>query len=181
MKKLSTNFETDKYGLHVRLVNETDATFILSLRTDERLGKYLHTTDNDVAKQVEWITNYKQREKEGIDYYFLYTLNGKPIGVNRIYDITSESGTAGSWICKQDTPFEYSVATLLILRDVLFDILELPLDTFDVRKGNTHVQKTHKMMGAKQIGETELDYLYTLTKKDYLSARTELIQMLNLK
>jgi len=42
------NFTTNKYGLHVRLVNEDDAEFIVKLRTNPLLSKHLHQTSQDV-------------------------------------------------------------------------------------------------------------------------------------
>ncbi len=180
MKTLSECFEHVAYGVHVRLVVEEDAPFILKLRTDEKLSRFLHSTDADIEKQVAWIRSYKERERQGLDYYFIYSVNGVPFGVNRIYDITEKQGTAGSWICRPGTDVEHSVASLLILRDILFETLELEFDVFDVRKGNKHVQRMHKMMGARQVGETELDYLYRLSKADYLLARKNVIELLNL-
>ncbi len=180
MNKLAEDFEYEAYGVQVRLVREEDAAFILELRTDESLSRYLHATDCDVEAQLEWLRAYKEREKQGLDYYFVYSAQGVPFGVNRIYDITERQGTAGSWICRPGTAMEHSVASLLILRDILFEQLGLEYDVFDVRKGNKHVQRMHKMMGASQTGETELDYLYSLSKADYLLARENIIELLNL-
>ena len=68
MIKLPSDFETDRYGLHVRLVREEDAEFIVKLRTDPKLGRYIHATDNNVEKQRKWIRDYKKRENDGIQY-----------------------------------------------------------------------------------------------------------------
>jgi hypothetical protein len=45
MTPLPSNFELDRYGLHVRLVREEDAEFILSLRTDPKLSRFIHPTE----------------------------------------------------------------------------------------------------------------------------------------
>ncbi len=66
------------------------------------------------------------------------------------------------------------------MRDILFESLGLEYDVFDVRKCNKQVQKLHKMLGAKLTGETEDDFLFRLSKSDYLTARNNLIEMLNL-
>ena len=65
----------NKYGIDVRFVEESDAEFILSLRTDPKLSRYLHATDNDVEKQRQWIRKYKEREAHGKEYYFMYIKN----------------------------------------------------------------------------------------------------------
>ena len=168
MNILSENFELERYGVKVRLATEQDAFFILSLRTDERLSRFLHKTDNDLVKQLEWMKAYKEREHKGEDYYFIYTND-------------DDCGTGGSWLCKPDTDVEASIATLLIMRDIMFDCIGLQNDLFDVRKGNSHVQKIHKMMGAKMIGETDLDYLFKLSKSDYQVSKEKILQLLNLK
>lgn len=181
MKKLPENFVLHRYGLEVRLVNEDDSDFILSLRTNEKLSRFIHSTDTDVRKQYQWMKDYKEREDKGEDYYFLYSVVGIPFGVNRIYDIGEDSGTGGSWLCKHGTEVEHSIATILVMRDIMFGQLQLQYDKFDVRKGNKKVQKLHLMMGAQKIGETELDYLYTLSKEDYNVERKNIIQLLNIE
>ena len=62
----------EKYGLKARLVEEQDAAFILSLRTDPKLSRFLHPTENDEEKQRAYIRGYKEREKQGKDYYFIF-------------------------------------------------------------------------------------------------------------
>ena len=87
MKRLPTDFEITKYGVHCRLVNENDASFIVKLRSDEKRSRYIHSTDNDVESQKQWIRDYKIREANGVEYYFIYEADGVPFGVNRIYDM----------------------------------------------------------------------------------------------
>ena len=87
MNKLNSNFKLEKYGLEVRFVEEKDAQFILGLRTDSRLGRYISETSLDVLQQVEWIRNYKLREERRKEYYFIYSYEGESVGVNRIYNI----------------------------------------------------------------------------------------------
>ena len=80
MTKLPENFELDRYGLHVRLVREEDAEFIVKLRTNERNARFIHATSPNIEHQQEWIRNYKEREINGVDYY-VYTLTD-PVTVN---------------------------------------------------------------------------------------------------
>lgn len=179
--KLDNTFKLNRYGIFARLADEKDSEFLLSLRTDEKLSRFLHATDNSLEKQRQWMRAYKKREMEGTDYYFIYSIGDTPFGANRIYDIKDNVGTGGSWICKRQTEPEYSVATLLIMRDIMFEVLGLEYDKFDVRKKNTHVQKLHILMGAKKIGETTLDDLFILNKKDYAENKRNIINILNLK
>lgn len=180
-KPLPKDFTYHKYGLDVRLATEQDTDFIMSLRTDKNLSKFIHKTDSDIQKHLQWFAKYKQREAEGRDYYFIYFKDNKPVGVNRIYNIHEYYGTIGSWLCAPDNDVEVSMATNLILDDILFEVLELDLTIFDVRKANKHVWKMHKSLGAKQVGESEIDYYFVIFKNDYLILRENMLSLLNLK
>lgn len=151
LKPLSQNFSLKKYGISVRLVNESDTDYILGLRTDKIRTRFIHQTSESRAKHLQWFANYKKREKEARDYYFIYEKDGKPIGVNRIYNIFEYYGTIGSWICNPDNPVEVSMATYFLMLDILFEVLDLDLTIFDVRIVNKHVWKLHESVGAKKL------------------------------
>lgn len=178
---LTEGFSMEKYGLKVRLATENDTDFIMSLRTDTELSKFIHKTDNDVQKHLEWFRKYKQRESEARDYYFIYFKDEKPVGLNRIYNIYEYYGTIGSWLCAPTNEVEVSMATHLFLHDIIFEVLGLDLTLFDVRKGNKHVWKLHKMTGAQKVGESDIDCYFVTTKADYLNRRESLLDILNLK
>ena len=48
---LPSTFEYHKYGVDARFVTECDASFILELRNNPRLARYIHSTDDDIVKQ----------------------------------------------------------------------------------------------------------------------------------
>lgn len=174
MKKLPSNFELDRYGIHVRLVQESDAEFVAALRSDERLGKYLHKSDGDVEKQRQWIAEYKKREADGLEYYFIFDKEGQPFGLNRIYNIdwTHLIFTSGSWVCKKEIPFELPLLTSVVTDEIAFDILGLIINVFDVRKENKSVVQFDKnVVGAIQYGETELDCLFISTPESRKQSR----------
>lgn len=173
---LPGNFELNRYGLHTRLVVEDDAEFIVQLRTNPVLGRFIHSTDNDVEKQKEWIRNYKEKEKAGREYYFIHYIEGAPFGLSRLYGIEEDHCTEGSWVCRPIDDFSKSVASLVVTREILFENLGLDYDIFDVRKENKKVQKIHKISGAINTGETELDYLYKLTRDAFYENRDWLIR-----
>lgn len=181
MKKLPEDFILDSLGLSVRLVNESDVDYILSLRTDKHLTRFIHQTDSNRDNQIEWVRNYKKREEEGREYYFIYFLDGKPVGLNRIYNIFEYYGTIGSWICNPGNEPEVSLATYVLMFDLMFDYIKLDITIFDVRKVNKHVWKLHKMLGALSVGESEIDYYFTLNKETYYNNRQNIINLFNLK
>lgn len=166
MVLLSEDFEMDKYGVHVRLVNEGDAEFITNLRSDSRLSRFIHASDGDVQKQVEWIREYKKREAAGLDYYFIFSRDGECYGLNRIYNIDWNhfTYTGGSWVIKSDTDVESSMLTIVIKDEIAVDVLGLLVNIYDVRKENTQVLNLHRnVLKAIQYGETDLDYLFMST------------------
>lgn len=180
MNKLPENFKVESLGLTVRLVNEGDVDYILSLRTNKFLTRFIHQTDDDRDAQIEWIRRYKQREAEGREYYFIYLLNGNPIGVNRIYNIFEYYGTIGSWICNPGNEAELSLKTYILMFDMMFEHIKLDITLFDVRKVNKHVWKLHKLLGAMSVGESDIDYYFTLDKATYYKNRETLISLYNL-
>lgn len=180
MKKLPSEFTIERLGLRVRLVNESDTDFILFLRTNKSLSRFLHQTEDNREKQIEWLRTYKQREQEGRDYYFIYFLKDRPVGVNRIYNIFEYYGTIGSWICDPDNDPEISLATYILMFDLLFEYLQLNLTVFDVRKENKQVWKLHERIGAHKIGESDIDYYYSIDKQTYYTYRSQFVTLLNI-
>ena len=181
LKPLPQSFSMEKYGLKVRLATEADTDYIMSLRTDKELTKFIHQTDDNVEKHLAWFKKYKQREAEARDYYFIYFKDDKPIGLNRIYNVFEYYGTIGSWLCSPDNEVEVSIATHLFLHDIIFEEMGLDFTVFDVRKGNKHVWKLHKQTGAQQVGESDIDYYFVTTKTEYLKRRDTLIDILSIK
>lgn len=181
MKKLPGSFQLNSLGLSVRLVNEDDADFILSLRTNAHLARFIHQTDENKDIQIEWIRQYKKREQEGREYYFIYSHNNHPVGLNRIYNIFEYYGTIGSWICSPENDTEISLATYILMFDLMFNHIKLDITIFDVRKENKHVWKLHKMLGAMIVGESDIDYYFTLNKATYYKNRENIVKIFNLE
>ena len=79
-------------NIRLRLAEENDAAFILSLRIDPNKNKYLSNVGADVDKQREWLRAYKQREQQGQEYYFVIEdAHGLCVGVVRMYDFQDHS------------------------------------------------------------------------------------------
>ncbi|GHT53294.1 hypothetical protein FACS189446_0310 [Bacteroidia bacterium] len=158
MKKLPENFTLERYGLQVRLVNEDDAEFIVALRTDPRLSRYIHGTSPSVEDQKQWIRNYKKREAQGLDYYFMFLVNDVRQGVARIYDITEDSFTQGSWVFSPDAVLGASVLGNIISSEVGFEFLDKKVAYSDARKDNN----THRYVQSfsPEIIKTDEDNIY---------------------
>lgn len=172
MKTLDENFLLEKYGLKVRLVNENDANFILSLRSDPNRTKYMLTLDNEIENQKKWIQEYKKREKDGLDYYFIYSnKTGEPIGLNRASHIDYSSRTAkvSSWIAVEGLKYE-PLIMILLGNEIVFKLIGVDETWGELHKSNNSAHKILKLFGykLKDIG-TEY-YRSSLQKDDFFNA-----------
>lgn len=167
MKKLPSNFNLDKYNLQVRFVQEEDAEFITKLRTDARLSRFIHQTDNDIEVQKKWIRSYKEREALGTDYYFMYLQNDERLGVNRLYDITENEFTGGSFVFKPKCPIECPIFATLISFDIAFNLLDKKVANGDIRLGNKKVIKFHKLLNVEFTTQDELNQYYVYSRDTF--------------
>lgn len=179
---MQNSLKLEGKDLQFRYVMESDAEFILGLRTDENYNTHLSSITNDIKKQVAWITDYKEREFYGDEYYFIIEKkdNNERVGTVRIYDFdfTNNSFCWGSWILNEKKPKLAALESAIMIYDFCFNNLRFDRCHMDIRKGNFHVQKFHKRFGVKIIGETELDILGHYFKDDYLRLRQDFIKSL---
>ena len=168
MKQLEDNFRDERYGLFVRFVNEDDATFILRLRTDPKLSRFLHPTLPDVSLQRQWIAQYKDRQHNGTDFYFMFEKPaGVRIGVCRIYDIATDYFTIGSWLFAPEAPTGAAILADIITRETAFKLFPDKKLRFDVRKGNTNVLRYQTTFHPLLLGEDDLNFYYELSPEHF--------------
>lgn len=166
MNKLSKDFTLIRYGLKVRLVNQDDAEFILSLRADPERTKYMITLDDEISYQKEWIKEYKKREKKGLDYYFIYSdMNDKTIGVNRLSMIDNENKTAknSSWIVIEGLKYE-SIKMYVIRHEIAFNLLDIQKLWGEVHKMNSKAIRINKLFGY-MFKDLNSDFFYIYNEK----------------
>lgn len=157
--------------IYLRLVQEDDVDFLLSLRLNHQLSRYLNPVDDNKEKQLNWLKEYKQREAIGTDYYFVIVDKSiGNIGLIRAYDINHANSvfTWGSWIIKEEGRPKYAaIESLLLVYEFAFNELGLKIAKFDVRNDNTHVINFYKRFGANFIYKDELNHYFELTKAQY--------------
>lgn len=159
-----------------KLVEEEDAKFILELRKNENLNKYISSTEISVEQQRDWIKNYKNKEKLGTEFYFrIDKKDGEKLGFVRVYNIDKDSKTFtwGSWIIKEERPKYAAIESALIIYEYAFFELGMEKAIFDVRKENVGVLKFHNRFGAIKIDETELDEFFEIPKEKYIQLKEE--------
>lgn len=153
----------------LRDVEVGDAEFIYSLRTDERLGRFLSATEGGVESQINYILNYK---KSNDTFYFLICgYNGEKFGTVRIYDIQGDSFCWGSWIVRPNVPNYVGIESALAIYTFAFEVIGFKKSHFDVRKENKRVLEFHLRMGAKIIREDELNIYLDYSYESFLAIK----------
>lgn len=159
----------------LRLVEESDAEFIVGLRIDEKYNKHLSAVTGDVDAQVNWIRRYKEDEANKQQFYFIIErLDGVRCGTVRVYDFVGDSFCWGSWILNEEKTRYAAIESAFLVYKFAFEELGFQKCHFDVRKGNERVISFHEKMGATRTGETELDYLFQITKEAVSESRAKL-------
>ena len=175
--KLSSEFSMDLYGLNVRLVVEEDAKFILNLRLDPELGNFMNKVSSEIDAQIEWIREYKKRELEGVEYYFIYSRNGLPLGVNRMTNIQNDSWMGASLIFKKDSGAGTPILASLIQYHIGFETLDKSIHFGDQLKDNNKAIRFNKFMGSDFIHEDENVFYIILSKRTYLKTKQKIEKM----
>lgn len=127
----------------LRSVEESDAEFILSVRNDPRISKYLPPLDVTVEQQKQWIA--KQRADRD-SYYFLWlNSKGMPIGTISLYNIDGNHSEMGR-VCSIGEPAANVEAFVLFL-DFVFDTIKLDFTTGWVYEQNKAVIALNNALG----------------------------------
>lgn len=167
-------------SIRMRLVDESDAEFILSLRLDSRYNSFLSAVNPDLEAQVEWIRKYKADESSGKQYYFIVErLDGTRCGTVRVYDFREDSFSWGSWILNEDKTRYAAVESALLVYEFGFTNLGFGKSHFEVMKGNKGVVKFHLRLGAVKVSEDEVNEYFEITKDAVREAKNTLLERLS--
>ncbi len=169
-------------GVQLRLVEKEDAQFIVDLRTNHKLGKNLSQTSEKVDDQINWIENYKKKELDLKEFYFIIEDSKKTKwGTVRLYNFNENSFTIGSWICLPNNKDKIAIKAWLLCVEFGFEKLNFDVLLFDVRKKNRSVLYYAKLYQPTTISEDELNYFFMLEKATFYINREKVIKLLNVK
>lgn len=158
------NIIKGKY-IQLRAATLDDAEFILSLRLDPTLNKYLHATDNSIESQKTWMLN--QQKKEGDYYFIIESKEGELLGVVGVYDIVGNTFNWGRWIIKKSAPMYTSVESTILVYYFAFYILNLDTALSEVMIENKNVIKFHLSYQCQIYKETDDVMYYKFLKENY--------------
>ena len=169
------------YGknINMRTVEVEDAEFIYTMRQNQDKTKFLSRVSGSVETQKEWIENYKQREKDKKEFYFVIeSKNKEKLGLVRMYDFQDKSFCWGSWLIKEEAPKTTAIESALQIYEFGFYKLGIEKSHFDVRKGNDKVIAFHQRFGAKIVDEDELDYFFNFEKENYEKIKVKYLRFI---
>ena len=151
-------------NLILRDADETDADFILRLRTDPIKSRFLSQISASLDDQIAWMKSYKDRRDQA--YFIIEDRASNKLGCIRIYNPTETSFDLGSWLIVEGAApyiaFESVLSLYSYARRLGFLTAKI-----DVRKDNETVWKFHEnIFGAKLLQENDIDRFYEVTNED---------------
>ena len=169
-------------GISMRMIEESDAKFIIDIRTDEKLGQYISETSSIIENQIGWIKEYKKRESNQKEFYFIFEdSNNKKWGTIRLYNLEEDSFTVGSWICLQGNKNHIAIKSFLNAIEFGFEKLHYKTCLLDVRKKNLRVLYYLKLFNPVLVKEDDLNYFFRLEKYTFFNNKNKIINTLNIK
>lgn len=169
----------DGVQLSLRLVQAEDAPYIHGLRTDPTYNGHLSTVTGKVEDQRSWIEAYKTREAAGSEYYFVIERkDGVRCGVVRLYDITDEQFTWGSWILDQNKPRTAALESAVLSFGVGFETLGLEIANVDVREKNTHAEAFYRRLGMIETHRADQDIFFVYSRAQFAADKLAHIDVL---
>lgn len=155
--------------INLREAEISDSEFILSLRTDEKKSRYIHQTDSDLNKQIEYMKRYKTLKNEW--YYIIENKHNKSLGTISIYphkNTTQYEYEIGRWLMSNESNVFESIESDLLVKKIFFEEFNFISTPITVHKNNTNVIKFHNSWNAKKISTYDDFYILELTREIYL-------------
>lgn len=165
--------------LVLRLITPDDASYVHALRTNRLYNRYLSPVSGTVSDQRQWIECYKAQEDLCQQlYYVIERKDGVRCGLVRLYDITAEQFTWGSWILDANKPGKAALESAVLSFGIGFNHLDLSLAKVDVRIGNTHAEAFYRRLGMLETHRTEQDIFFDYTRDMFEENRSFYLQLL---
>jgi RimJ/RimL family protein N-acetyltransferase len=165
----------------LQAVEESDAQFIIDIRTEPNNCKYINKTNTNLSNQQEWI---KQQQTRANDYYFIIKAEGKSVGTISLYniDIKKKEAEFGRWICPNNSL--YAVESAMLLYDLAFYVFNLQrIYTLTVQE-NKKVVNFHAKIGASFVADRKHDKFILseqeVYKEIYESIRSNLLMIIKI-
>lgn len=131
-------------AFRLRPVRDEDAGFIVGLRSDPELGRWLNPTSPRVEDQLSWLARYYERPG---DYYFVIERlsTGAAEGLIGLYDVEGGEAEWGRWLLKPGSLAAVESAALVYR--CAFELLKLEAVCCRTLAANARVVSFHDSCG----------------------------------
>lgn len=153
-----------EYGLKISLIVDNDAEFICELRNNYK-ARLLNGSVNNISKQIDWINEYKIREKDELEFYFIFWNGSRRIGTIRFIKMDEITFESGSWLFVDNIAFNTIIKAELFCKDFAFEYYNFSNCYFYMNKKNKQVIRFHNMFHPVIIKEDK-DYVHFLLSNE---------------
>ncbi len=166
-------------NLVLRLILPDDAEYVHALRTDPSYNRHLSEVRGAIEDQRRWIDNYKTREAERRElYYVIERKDGRRCGVVRLYDIGPDSFTWGSWILDASKPAKAALESAVLSFGIGFNMLGRETAFVDVRSENERAVAFYLRLGMNEIRRSERDIYFVYPRTRFDADRSSFLSVL---
>lgn len=166
----------------IRPATEEDAGFILSVRKDKELCKYIHNVDISVDEEKAWIRNQRLRAD---DYFFIIEdKESKPLGM--VGYIGEENGEFGE-VCRLVSYGNsiQNIETNLLMTDFAFDVMKAKMLKGYMSADNKNIIGVQKKFGyvipEDKFSQDGMEVVHaSMKKEDYYNKRDKIVKMIEL-
>lgn len=164
----------------LRLVEVQDAAFLYGLRVDPELSRYLSPVTGGVEDQAAWIAAYKAREATGREaYYIVENQQGRAFGTVRLYDITADVFTWGSFVLTHDKPAKAALEVTLLSLGIGFATFGCTRAEIDAKTENTRALNLYDRFGMTRHGEKDGSILMCYDRSDFDANQKRLMEIVH--
>ncbi|MCG8422627.1 MAG: GNAT family N-acetyltransferase [Proteobacteria bacterium] len=153
--------------VNLRSMEESDAEFVLGLRLNPELNRFINPTDPSVDKQKDWIDRTLAKQD---DYPMMIETNdGRPLGTIAAYNIDKSRSQFewGRWVIDPTAPPFTPVESAGLIYHFGFFTLDLDFAILGVQQENTSVRRFHENFGCQKIDSDDTAVWYGLTKERF--------------
>jgi RimJ/RimL family protein N-acetyltransferase len=168
MTESSTLARVEGVNLVLRLIRPDDANYVHSLRTNPAYNRHLSEVRGTVEDQRRWIENYKARESEAREFYYVIERKeGQRCGLVRLYNIGQETFTWGSWTLGRNRPRNAALESAMLSFGLGFEILGCEKAVVEVRVRNERAIAFYRRLGMTETHRTEREIYFVYPRSRY--------------
>ena len=154
--------------IYLKEVTIKDVNYILKLRTNKNLSKYLNPTSNNKKDQIAWLKKYFLRRKVGKEFYYIFQLsNKKKLGIGRIIHLKKNLFHFGGWILEKNAKPGIALECCLSIYEYAFNYLKYKKCLNWINIENRKVINYHKILGSVFFKKTKNEIFLEFSKKSY--------------